>query len=99
MNIPIINIRESFEKNAGIIGSIFKHPKISLAVIGTGVAGLGALALADKVHDAYNISSEMRKRKVMKDQSQILLGLLESQKRLEVKPAAIKQKLVTEPLY
>ena len=103
MNIPIIDVRSGFEKNAGLIGgtlkAMFKHPKITLAIIGTGAAGLGALAVADKVHDAYNITSEMRKRKIMNDQSKILFDLLQSQKKLEPKSVIEKQQLKIQPLY
>jgi len=93
----------SFEKEAGAITetlkTMFKHPKVTLAIIGTGAAGLGTLALADKIHDAYNISSEMRKRKMIKNQSDILMEILKSQKKLEPKLNFSKQKLKVEPLY
>jgi len=105
MNIPIVNMRIALEKNAGAIGgavkAVWKHPKITLAIIGTGAAGLGTLALADKIHDAYNISSEMRKRKVMNNQIEILNDILDSQRKLEPGniPVIKKQKQIIEPLY
>ena len=103
MTIPIEEIKCEIEKNAGAISSTVKamwsHPKAALAILGTGAAGLGALSVADKIHDAYNITSEMRKRKAFNDQSNILIDILESQKKLEPAIVSKNQKLKIEPLY
>jgi len=91
-----------FDKKAGAIGKIIKatpkiikYPLYTIGAIGTGAAVLKA---SDKIHDFYNITSEMRKRKVMKKQIDLLQQIADQGKKPGTVPQAPKQKLKIEPL-
>lgn len=113
MTIPVDKINTFFSKSAAkpTIGEsmlkytkkgagktakfIWKHPKSTVGVMAAALLATGA---ADRVHDLYNITSEMRKRKVMR--SDVVPTLQEIAKNTKrVAPAAVKkQKLFTSPL-
>lgn len=90
-----------FEKHAGIgkilaaTPKILKYPLYTLGVLGAGAATLG---IADRVHDFYNITSEMRKRKVVKKQTSLLQQIVDQGKKEKAGPFASKQKPIIEPL-
>jgi len=90
-----------FEKDAGVIKLITKSPKIiryplyTLGILGAGAAATG---IANRVHDLYNITSEMRKRKVMKKQVGLLQQIADQGKIEKAAATAMKQKKVIHPL-
>lgn len=88
-------VGEIVEKGIGFAGKkIIKHPFITLGLLGAGAIATG---LADKIHDLYNITSEMRKRRVMKHQIK-LLEQIARKSRIQEKPVIKKQKLIKSPL-
>jgi len=70
---------------------IGRHPKVTIGVIGGGALGIiGAnklLDLSDRVHDAYDIVENERKRHIMDKQVELLNGILAEQKKLNPVPA------------
>ncbi len=90
-----------FEKYAGIgkiladAPKIIKYPLYTLGVVGAGAATLG---IADRIHDFYNITSEMRKRKVVKKQTNLLQQIADQGKKEKTGPFVPKQKPIIEPL-
>lgn len=73
---------------------IIRYPVITLGILGAGAAATG---IANKVHDLYNISSEMRKRKVMKEQMGILERIAQNTSD-EVEESIKEQKPIIHPL-
>jgi len=105
--IPVREMRIHLEKNAGVaerIGKfIMKKPGRALAIAGAGALTLGAGAvvtgLGSRVHDVYNITSEMRKRRVMKNQVLPTLKEIAKNTKPEAPPAMPrKQKIIIPPL-
>jgi len=97
---------DGFEKNSGAVGSAAKYllatgpkmvryPLYTLGILGAGAATLG---VANRVHNLYNITSEMRKRKVMKTHTGLLQQIADNSKKEKTVASAIKQKPIIEPL-
>jgi len=72
-----------------------RYPIYTLGLLGAGAATLG---IANKVHDLYNITSEMRKRKIMKGQTDLLQQIADNTKNEKDIASVIKQKPVIHPL-
>ena len=90
-----------FEKDAGVIKLITKLPKLvkyPLYTLGLLGAGAATLSAADRVHNLYNISSEMRKRKIMHNQTGLLKQIVDQGKKEKPGPSVPKQKSIIEPL-
>lgn len=82
---------------------VLDDPGRALAITGAGALGLGASAaaigLSHRFHDMYNITSEMRKRKVIKQQMLPTLREIARNTRKEAPPAMpMKQKIIIPPL-
>lgn len=75
---------EEMNKMAGV-GKVFvlafKHPKTTLGLIGGGALSVGAIGLANKLHGAYVMQNEARKRGIMKQQRSLLQQLVINSKR------------------
>jgi len=81
----------------GLFNIVRSYPKSTITIVG---AGAIAIAGADKVHDLYNITSEMRKRKVMKKQIKTLERIAKntSHKVESIRNTQIEPKLIRNPL-
>ena len=102
--IPLNEMRNYLEKEAAnpigktvstfLRKQLLKPVPIILGVVGT---GLLATAMANRLHGLYNITSEMRKRRVMKHQIKLLEEIA---KKSGTSPKAVtkKQKLMKIPL-
>ena len=108
--IPVKEIKECFEKNAGVaaetgkaIGKaiefmVMKHPRMTLGLMGGLATGGLALSLADRLHPAHQMFREETKRKAMGEQSDILrrmLAIQESQNKPPVAGQALKTEMLT----
>jgi len=90
-----------FEKDAGVIKLITKSPKFvrypiyTLGLLGAGAAATG---IANRIHDLYNITSEIRKRKIMHKQTDLLKQIANHGKKEKKESSVPKQKVVINPL-
>lgn len=90
-----------FEKDAGVIKLITKSPKfVKYPIYTLGLLGAGAAAtgIANRIHDLYNITSEMRKRKIMHKQTGLLEQIAEQGKKEKKGLSIPKQKPIVKPL-
>jgi len=99
--IPLKEIREYLEKDAGILEGTLKmmynHPKTTLALLGAGVIASSLPHLASRIHPAHQILREEQKKRVMKEQTGLLREMLDLQKQ-NSKPKPKSQKIMTTPL-
>lgn len=79
---------QEMEKNAVKVVPLFgkslramgRHPKITLGILGAGALGAGGVSLANKLHGAYMMMAERRKKKLLTSQRDILKEILAEQK-------------------